>query len=190
MRKRLILFLVCCLVILLLTGCSSDRKETDNYIIEYDSWNGLYLEQGELYAQRLEDFGLFGEHPLERFKVTENNFIGKVKGGFFLVSGSINGEIHSSDFLKFAWHSNPQDIIISSLALEDIVITIDETKKIPTVQFKFTIYKKISDQTFVIAKGNPNIFIDSKYICYARVRINSNDLQNEIYLPLNYQEME
>jgi len=187
MRKRFLLFLVCCLVILLLTGCSS-RKETDNYIIEYNDWAGMSLDHGELYAQRLEDLGLFGEHSLEMFKITDNNFIGKVKGGFFLVSGSINGEIHSSDFLKFAWHSNPQDIIISSLALEDIVITIDETKKIPTIQFKFTIYEKISGQTFAIAKGNPNILINSEHICYAKVRINSNDLKDEIYLPLNYQE--
>lgn len=185
MKKRLIVFLVCGLIILLLTGCSG-RKETDNYIIAYDEWRGLSLDYGEKYAQRLKDLGLFGEHRLERFK-TDNNLIGTLKGNFFLGFGGIDGEIHSFESLKFAWHFNPQDIIISSLALKDIVITIDETKEVPTIQFKFTICKCIfSDQTFIIAKGNPNIFINSKYICYARVRINSKDLQNEIYLPLNY----
>ena len=82
MKKRLILFLMCCLIMSLLTGCGQGRKETDDYIIEY-GWVGMSLYAGEGYAQRLEDLGLFGEHPLERFKVTDNNLVGKLKGGFF-----------------------------------------------------------------------------------------------------------
>ena len=188
MKKRLILFLVCGLIMLLLIGCGRGQKETDEYIVDYNV-SGLQkdflLSAGEAYMKRFEELGLFGEHLLERFKVTDNDFTRKLKGSFFLGFGRINDEIYSFESLKFAWRFNSGNIIISSLPLEDIIIIVDESKKVPTIQLKFFIDDDIPDLVFVIAKDNPNILINSKYICYAKIRINSNDLQNEIFLP-NY----
>lgn len=189
MKKRFVLFLVFGLIMLLLMGCARGQKETDEYIIDY-ALSGFprdfFLNEGEDYMERFEELGLFGEHSLERFKITNNDFAGKLKGSFFLGSGRINSEIYSFESLKFAWRFSFGNIIISSLPLEDIIITVDESKKVPTIQFKFFIDDDIPDLIFVIAKDNPNIFINSKYICYAKVRISSTDLENEIYLPLNY----
>lgn len=190
MKNGLLVFLVLLIGLtgLLLTACSGDAIETEDYVVWYGV--GYYdLKPQEAYAGHLREIGLFGEHQLERHKI-DSNLKGSFSGSFFLASGGISGEIGSYDYLKFAWRTQGNRIIVSSLPLNKIVVVIDETQKTPTIKFKFKLtilydHYRLGKLTNEGADFNQNVFIDSQYISYAVVRINSEDLEKEIYLPFN-----
>jgi len=171
-----------CSIAFLIAGCDKGQKESDDYIILWDNLSGPTRGGVEETAEFLEGCGLFGEHPLERF-VAADSLGGSAHGTFFFASGSINAEIKSFQSLSFAWQPGDDRIIISSLPMEKIVVVIDESKACPTIRFKFLIDSYLDETDCMIIRVNPNIVITPEFIAHATIRINSSDLEKEIYLP-------
>jgi hypothetical protein len=183
MKRKMLCLLLLVGVACLLVGCIG-LEETEDCIISWNGFNSSTEETVKEMADFLEECGLFGEHPLERFK-TADDWTSSSHGRFFLASGSINGEAKSFQSLRFAWRSDGERIVISSLPMEKIVIIVDEAKYVPTIRFKFLIDSYINPEKRMVIIGNANSAINPELVVYATIRINSADLEEEIYLPFN-----
>ena len=132
---------------------------------------------------------LVGEHELrymERYQGLEGSFA----GGIFFVSGNLSAE----PALTFSWEPKPGNVVITSLPLSAFYFVIDETKEIPTAEFVF--YYSDGDSGYSssardeviswVLSENPNTIISrNKFggLNQVVVRISSETLENEIYLP-------
>jgi hypothetical protein len=165
-----------------------NRRKNETLIVGEDCVISGYVSRREKYIEKFREIGLFDEHVLKKFRVASGfggEINGKLRGNFFWTVGSMEGGVDSYDSLKFAWELNKGEVTISVLPLEKIVIILDEEKKNPTIKFRFLIEDKIPEEKFDIAKESPYVLINSDYIINAKVRINSEDLEKEIYLPFN-----
>lgn len=165
-----------------LVGCGS-TKTTPDYVVNNPTGG---FNEDEI-KETLQDNGLFGEHELVRFRITEHA-PATIEGRFFLGTGAISGTEGSQDSLKFAWSPRDGTTLISHLPLEKVIILTDNTKTTPTIQFQFDLNRAI-ERTWVrqdnATTPTANDFVDPKYITAATVRINEEQLKSEIYLPFN-----
>lgn len=158
------------------------------------------MTAGEYYAGTW----IFREHEVlyrESFRGVRGDFEGEFFGAFFVASGSIEGSFGTETMIEFAWERRPGERIVTTLPISKFIFLTDETKAIPTVEFRFNMdwtrqeligwYERWIASREEIEEGNPNYYLmsgeDSQRNFYglntAIVRISSAALEKEIYLP-------
>jgi len=139
--------------------------------------------------ENLKDVGIFGQHELRRIEQIEG-INGKISGNFFLGCGSLAGNITNERRLQFSWGRTPDEFIVTTLPFSMFRFVIDDSKKVPTVEFIFD--KSWLDSKWhnlnESEKSNPNSWLDDEYIRnhyfrVAIVRISKQDFEKEVFLP-------
>ena len=162
-------------------------EDTDDYLMAYDersgpSWSDPSKKKLDRYLEILNEIGLLGEHPLERL-TSVDGVSGKINGRFFLLAGSVSGNLQSSPVFKFAWRVGNYRFI-STFPTEKTRVVIDE-REIATIRFKFNVnalYNYASWEEVRHGKENPNVFISPRYIIFATVRMSKKAWEEIIFL--------
>jgi hypothetical protein len=146
----------------------------------------LVMSCGPSPREQLKDSGLWGEHNLIRME-SFGGVNGSISGSFFLGIGSINGSLGSEFKLQFYWSPKPGEIVITALPYSKFRFIIDETKKVPAIEFLFNDQWLNNGDAFSgdQEKPSPNLndFIMSDHLQLVRVKISNSALEKEVYLP-------
>lgn len=135
-------------------------------------------------SELMEPLGIMGEHEMRRIEQT-GGASGSLNGTFFLASGSITGSYNEERRLQFYWGRNEREFFSTTLPYSKFRFLIEDTKSRPTVEFIFTdlwLHERIRPYR-EYEKVNLNEWIKNGSLRLVQVRISSEDLENEIYLP-------
>lgn len=153
MRKMIGLFIILVIAILM-AGCTD------------------YLPRKE----QLKDV-LLGEQKLVKRKEWRNTD-SEIGGVFFLFMGGISGKTTSYSSLQFCWENKLNQMTISELPFSMIRFDIDNSKKIPTVEFIFNdVWLDVN--TYSEQKNNLNKHLDHYWLEIAIIRISREQFNKE-----------
>lgn len=85
--------------------------------------------------------GLLGEHELgrlERGSGIDGSLEGEISGGFFFVSGYVQGDVRTKEMLQFSWSPNDSTVIETTIPTNMIIFKIDPARDVPTARFVFS----------------------------------------------------
>ncbi|KKT87535.1 MAG: hypothetical protein UW95_C0031G0005 [Parcubacteria group bacterium GW2011_GWC1_45_14] len=133
--------------------------------------------------------GIFGEHQL-RYPANSSTLSGSIHGNFFILTGSLSGNIQTDDAISFSWSPGPETIIYSKFPKTLYQIVLDESKHgSPTVELVFNkelLGKYVhEDHPSALDSENPNTLLNycAGQIDMIKVRISKADLMNEPAFP-------
>ncbi len=187
------------LIILTASGADKERRaeqpERVTATIEGCSFSRLWSDECQGVLSNLRQVGLLGQHELHRFKISpilRGDFSGSFYFGLLSGAGNVRGRVTNEDAIRFAWSPHPGQIIMSVVPVSMIKIIVDETMGVPTIEFLINGNAfwdlLVLDNYSYRGQGNeremnPNTWISSNCLTRAVVRINSKDLESEVYLP-------
>lgn len=171
------LFLILCTFVLLLSGCASPAEG-----------------RRTTYRSELSDTGLFGEHPVGEV-VESIQLSGEFSGAHFILVGGVDGKVSTSTVLSFSWSPQAGEYLPTDLPRNKFRVVVDEEKESPTIEFLFNEdwLKSVPpnpndpfDFDYHLSENdrmNLNKYIQSDSLELVLVRISSEDLKSEPFLP-------
>jgi hypothetical protein len=119
---------------------------------------------------------LGGEHQLRRM-VESSKEESHFSGAFFLIAGGVSGGTKRMTTVTFAWQMNDGTYAISSLPIEKIRVQFDETKKVPTIKFRWRPWEE--------RRSPQPQELMNRYVIYAVILCEESDWPIKIQLPLD-----
>jgi len=125
---------------------------------------------------------LFGEYPLIKKMYKSQGLSGSISGSYFLFFGSTTGKLSTEPILTFFWKSKENQVLATTLPLSKFQFIIDDSKKTPTVEFKFNKrMRQIIYDYYIRHRSEPvNLNEWKKGIFLAIVKISSSDFKKEV----------